>query len=112
MKLSNLKGAEGSKISNNFRRGRRGFKNPNRLDIVTINLSQLERFENGTVVNNKLLKESGLVKNCRDGVKVLGKGELTKKLTIEGLSFSASAKAKIESLGGTCKEFDNKEATA
>ena len=153
MKLSNLKGAEGSKISNNFRRGRghgsgngktagkghkgqkarsgaprigfeggqmplyrrlpkRGFKSPNRLDIVTINLSQLERFDNGTVVNNKLLKESGLVKNCRDGVKVLGKGDLTKKLTIEGLSFSASAKAKIESLGGTCKEFDNKEATA
>ena len=153
MKLSNLKGAEGSKISNNFRRGRghgsgngktagkghkgqkarsgaprigfeggqmplyrrlpkRGFKSPNRLDIVTINLSQLERFENGTVVNNKLLKESGLVKNCRDGVKVLGKGDLTKKLTIEGLSFSASAKAKIESLGGVCIEFANNEATA
>ena len=65
-----------------------------------------------TVVTNKLLRESGVVKNCRDGIKVLGKGELTKKLTVEAMSFSASAKAKIESLGGTCKEFDNKEATA
>ncbi len=153
MKLSNLKGAEGSKLSNNFRRGRghgsgngktagkghkgqqassgatrlgfeggqmtlyrrfpkRGFKNPNRLDIVTINLSQLEKFDNGTVVTNKLLRESGVVKDCRDGIKVLGKGELTKKLTVEAMSFSASAKAKIESLGGTCKEFDTKEETA
>ena len=153
MKLSNLKGAEGSKLSNNFRRGRdhgsgngktagkghkgqkarsgaprlgfeggqmplyrrlpkRGFKNPNRLDIVTINLSQLVKFDNGTVVTNKLLRESGVVKNCRDGIKVLGKGELTKKLIVEAMSFSASAKAKIESLGGTCKEFDTKEETA
>ena len=141
MDLSNLRPAEGSKHSDNFRRGRghgsgngktagkghkgqkarsggtrpgfeggqmplyrripkRGFTNRNTKEIVGINVSALEVFENDTVVSVETLIESGIVKNPRDGVKILGNGELTKKLTVQANAFSASAAAKIESLGG------------
>ena len=141
MDLSNLKPAEGSKHSNNFRRGRghgsgngktagkghkgqkarsgaprigfeggqmplyrrlpkRGFTNRNTLKIEAINVSALERFDNDTVVTIDLLIESGVIKNPKDGVKILGNGELTKKLTVKVNAFSESAKAKIEELGG------------
>ena len=141
MDLSNLRPAEGSKQSDNFRRGRghgsgngktagkghkgqkarsgatrpgfeggqmplyrripkRGFTNRNSKDIVAINLSALEVFENDTVVSVETLIEAGIVKNPRDGVKILGNGELTKKLTVQADAFSASAAAKIEALGG------------
>ncbi|MDO4514473.1 MAG: 50S ribosomal protein L15 [Lachnospiraceae bacterium] len=144
MELSNLRPAEGSKHSDNFRRGRghgsgngktagkghkgqkarsgaprpgfeggqmplyrrlpkRGFKNMNRLEIVAINVSDLERFDNGATVDVNALVESGLVKNPKDGVKVLGNGELTKKLNVKLNAFSASAKEKIEALGGTAE---------
>lgn len=133
MDLSNLKAAEGSVHSDNFRRGRghgsgngktagkghkgqkarsgaprpgfeggqmplyrrlpkRGFKNRNTLTIVPINLSALERFDNDAVVSVETLIEAGIVKNPRDGVKILGNGELTKKLTVQANAFSASAK--------------------
>ena len=133
MDLSNLKAAEGSVHSDNFRRGRghgsgngktagkghkgqkarsgaprpgfeggqmplyrrlpkRGFKNRNTLTIVPINLSALERFDNDAVVSVETLIEAG--------VKILGNGELTKKLTVQANAFSASAKEKIEALGG------------
>lgn len=142
MELSNLRPAEGSKHSDNFRRGRghgsgngktagkghkgqkarsgaprigfeggqmplyrripkRGFKNRNSKEIVGINVSALERFEDGAVVDVKVLLDSGVVKNPRDGVKILGNGELTKKLTVKADAFSASAKEKIEAVGGT-----------
>ena len=141
MDLSNLRPAEGSKHSDNFRRDRghgsgngktagkghkgqkarsggtrpgfeggqmplyrripkRGFTNRNTKEIVGINVSALEVFENDTVVSVETLIEAGIVKNPRDGVKILGNGELTKKLTVQANAFSASAAAKIESLGG------------
>ena len=143
MDLSNLQPAEGSKQSNNFRRGRghgsgngktagkghkgqkarsggsprpgfeggqmplyrripkRGFTNRNTKEIVAINVSVLERFDNDTVVTVESLMECGVIKNPKDGVKILGNGELTKKLTVKANAFSASAKEKIEALGGT-----------
>ena len=144
MNLSNLKPAEGSKQSNNFRRGRghasgngktagkghkgqkarsgaprpgfeggqmplyrrlpkRGFTNRNSKEIVGINVSASERFENDAVVSVETLIEVGIVKNPKDGVKILGNGEFTKKLTVKANAFSASAKERIEALGGTCE---------
>lgn len=141
MELSNLHPAEGSKHSNNFRRGRghgsgngktagkghkgqkarsgaprvgfeggqmplyrripkRGFKNRNSKEIVGINMSALEVFEDGSTVSVETLIERGIVKNPRDGVKILGNGEYTKKLTVQANAFSESAKEKIEALGG------------
>ena len=141
MNLSNLHFAEGSRQSDNFRRGRghgsgngktagkghkgqkarsgaprpgfeggqmplyrrlpkRGFTNRNSKEIVAINLSALEVFENEAVVSVETLIEAGIVKNPRDGVKILGNGTLTKKLTVQANAFSASAVEKIEALGG------------
>ncbi len=141
MDLSNLRPAEGSKHSDNFRKGRghasgngktagkghkgqkarsgaprpgfeggqmplyrrlpkRGFTNRNSKVIVGINVDALERFEDGSVVTVETLVESGVVKNPRDGVKILGNGELTKKLTVKVNAFSEGAKAKIEAVGG------------
>ena len=142
MELSNLQPAEGSKHSDNFRRGRghgsgngktagkghkgqkarsgaprigfeggqmplyrrlpkRGFTNRNSKDIVAINISDLERFRSGSTVTIEKMVESGLIKNTRDGVKILGNGDFTKKLNVQANAFSASAKEKIEALGGT-----------
>ena len=141
MDLSNLRPADGSKHSDNFRRGRghgsgngktagkghkgqkarsgatrpgfeggqmplyrripkRGFTNRNTKEIVGINVSALEAFENDTVVSVATLIEKGIVKNPRDGVKILGNGELTKKLTVQANAFSAGAVEKIEAVGG------------
>lgn len=142
MDLSNLRPAEGSRHSDNFRRGRghgsgngktagkghkgqkarsgaprigfeggqmplyrrlpkRGFKNRNRKEIVSINISALEVFENDSTVDVQALMERGIVKNPGDGVKILGNGELTKKLNVKADAFSASATEKIQALGGT-----------
>ncbi len=144
MDLSNLRPAEGSKHSDNFRRGRghgsgngktagkghkgqkarsgaprpgfeggqmplyrrlpkRGFTNRNTKEIVGVNVSALERFENGATVAVETLIETGIVKNPRDGVKILGNGDLTKKLTVKANAFSEGAKSKIEAAGGTCE---------
>ena len=142
MDLSNLRPAEGSKRSNNFRRGRghgsgngktagkghkgqkarsgaprigfeggqmplyrrlpkRGFKNRNRKEIVGINISALEVFENDSTVDVQALIDRGIVKNPRDGVKILGNGEFTRKLNVKANAFSAGAVEKIQALGGT-----------
>lgn len=79
---------------------KRGFKNFNSKIIVGINVSELERFDNDSTITVDTLIETGIVKNPRDGVKILGNGELTKKLTVQANAFSASAKEKIEALGG------------
>ena len=141
MDLSNLRYAEGSKHSGDFRRGRghgsgngktagkghkgqkarsgaprpgfeggqmplyrrlpkRGFTNRNSREMVGINVDALERFENDSVVSVETLIAEGIVKNPKDGVKILGNGELTKKLTVQANAFSAGAVAKIEALGG------------
>ena len=144
MDLSNLQPAEGSRQSDNFRRGRghgsgngktagkghkgqkarsgaprpgfeggqmplyrrlpkRGFTNRNTKEIVGINVSALERFEDGAEVTVQALVESGVVSNPKDGVKILGNGEISKKLTVKVNAFSQSAKAKIEAAGGTAE---------
>ena len=141
MDLSNLRPADGSKHSDNFRRGRghgsgngktagkghkgqkarsgaprpgfeggqmplyrripkRGFTCRNSKEIVRINVSALEVFDNDAVVSVETLIEAGIVKHARDGVKILGNGELTKKLTVQANAFSAGAVEKIEAVGG------------
>ena len=79
---------------------KRGFLNRNTKEIVAINMSKLEVFEDGATVTIDAMKEVGIIKNPKDGVKILGYGELTKKLTVQANAFSATAKEKIESLGG------------
>ena len=125
MDLSNLRPADGSKQSDNFRRGRGhgsgngktagkghkgqkarsggtrpGFEGGQMPLYRRINVSALEVFENDTVVTVDTLIEQGIVTNPKDGVKILGNGELTKKLTVQADAFSAGAVAKIEALGG------------
>ena len=141
MELSNLRPAEGSKHSNNFRRGRghgsgngktagkghkgqkarsgaprpgfeggqmplyrripkRGFTNRNSKEIIAINLDKLEVFDNDAVVTIEELLDRRIIRKTGDGVKILGNGELTKKLTVQVNAFSAGAKEKIEALGG------------
>ncbi len=96
-------GFEGGQMPLYRRIPKRGFTNRNSKDIVGINVSALERFDNDAVVTVETLLECGIVKNPRDGVKILGDGELTKRLTVKVDAFSEGAKAKIEALGGTCE---------
>ena len=96
-------GFEGGQMPLYRRLPKRGFTNRNSKVIVGINVSALERFEDGAEVTVEALKECGVVKNPRDGVKILGNGELTKKLTVKVNAFSEGAKAKIEAVGGTCE---------
>ena len=144
MNLSQLSPAEGSKHSDNFRRGRghasgngktagkghkgqkarsgaprvgfeggqmplyrrlpkRGFTNRNSQEIVGINVDVLNRFEDGAVVTVESLMEIGIVKNPKDGVKILGNGELTKKLDVKVNAYSAGAAEKIKALGGNAE---------
>ena len=93
-------GFEGGQMPLYRRLPKRGFKNRNSKEIVAVNISVLENFDNDAVVSVDTLIERGIVKNPRDGVKILGNGELTKKLTVQANAFSASAKEKIEALGG------------
>ncbi len=143
MDLSNLSPAEGSKHSNNFRRGRghasgngktagkghkgqkarsgaprigfeggqmplyrripkKGFKCPSHKEIEAINLRLLDdRFEDGDTVTIEALIEKGIIKKAKDGVKILGSGDITKKLTVKANAFSAKATEKIEAAGGS-----------
>jgi len=96
-------GFEGGQMPLYRRIPKRGFTNRNSKEIVGINLNALEIFDNDAVVSVETLMERGIVKNPKDGVKILGNGELTKKLTVKVNAFSASAKEKIEALGGTCE---------
>ena len=141
MDLSNLRPAEGSKHSDNFRRGRghgsgngktagkghkgqkarsgsprpgfeggqmplyrripkRGFTNRNSKEIIAINIDRLEVFDNDSVVTVEDLLERRIIRKTGDGVKILGNGEFTKKLTVQVYAFCASAKEKIEARGG------------
>ena len=93
-------GFEGGQMPLYRRLPKRGFKNRNSKEIVAVNISVLENFDNDAVVSVDTLIEKGIVKNPRDGVKILGNGELTKKLPVQAKAFSASAKEKIEALGG------------
>ncbi len=144
MNLTELRPADGSKQSNNFRRGRghgsgngktagkghkgqkarsgaprigfeggqmplyrrlpkRGFKNRNSKEIIAINLSALNKFEDGADVTVESMMEIGIINNPKDGVKILGNGELTKKLNVKANAFSESAVEKIKALGGNAE---------
>ena len=94
-------GFEGGQMPLYRRIPKRGFKCRNSKEIVAINLSALEVFDNGATVDVEALLEKGIIKNPRDGVKILGNGELTKKLDVKVNAYSASAKEKIEAIGGT-----------
>ncbi len=97
-------GFEGGQMPLYRRIPKRGFTNRNGKEIVSINLSVLEKkFENGATVDVEALLAAGIIKEVRDGVKVLGNGELTKKLDVKVNAFSATAKEKIEALGGTAE---------
>ena len=101
-------GFEGGQMPLYRRLPKRGFTNINSKEIVGINVSALEvsaleRFENDSVVSVETLLETGVIKNPQDGVKILGNGELTKKLVVKANAFSEGAKAKIEAVGGTCE---------
>ncbi|ABX43995.1 50S ribosomal protein L15 [Lachnoclostridium phytofermentans] len=144
MNLTDLRPADGSKQSGNFRRGRghgsgngktagkghkgqkarsgaprvgfeggqmplyrrlpkRGFKNRNTKEIISVNVSMLNRFEDGADVTLESLREIGIISNPKDGVKILGNGELTKKLNVKVSAFSESAIEKIKALGGNAE---------
>lgn len=96
-------GFEGGQMPLYRRLPKRGFTNRNSKVIVGINVDALERFDNDAVVTVETLMECGIVKNPRDGVKILGNGELTKKLTVKVNAFSEGAKTKIEAAGGSAE---------
>ena len=96
-------GFEGGQMPLYRRLPKRGFKCRNSKEIVAIHLAALEVFDNGTEVTVETLLEKGIVKKAGDGVKILGNGELTKKLDVKVNAYSASAKEKIEALGGTAE---------
>ncbi|MBQ7563046.1 MAG: 50S ribosomal protein L15 [Lachnospiraceae bacterium] len=93
-------GFEGGQMPLYRRIPKRGFKNRNTKEIVAINIAALEVFEDGATVGIEALLEQGIIKNPRDGVKILGNGKLTKKLTVQANAFSNTAKESIEALGG------------
>ena len=93
-------GFEGAQTRLARRIPKRGFNNIFATNYTAINVSDLEKFVDGTVVDTELLKAAGVVKKEYDGIKVLGNGELTKKLTVKAAAFSATAKEKIEKAGG------------
>lgn len=93
-------GFEGGQMPLQRRIPKRGFVNIFATRYEAINVDQLDRFENGAVVDEAAIVKAGLVKNTRDGIKILGRGELTKKLTVKVAAFSEGAKTKIEAAGG------------
>lgn len=94
-------GFEGGQLPLFQRLPKRGFHNVNRVEYSVVNVEDLNIFEENAVVDIEALKEAGLVKKLNDGVKILGDGELTKKLTVKANKFSAKAKEVIEKAGGT-----------
>jgi len=93
-------GFEGGQMPLTRRVPKRGFTNVFRTEYATVNVGKLDIFEDGAVVTAEMLKEAGLIKKELAGVKILGGGELSKKLTVQAEKFSEAAKQKIETLGG------------
>jgi len=96
-------GFEGGQMRLIRRIPKRGFKNISRREFLAVNISSLDMFEAGTVVTPELFQDKGLANGVFDGIKILGVGTLSKKLTVKAHAFSASAKAKIEAAGGICE---------
>jgi len=103
--FSRQPGFEGGQMPLHRRLPKRGFTNIFKRDYAVVNVSDLERFDNGTTVDEASLRKAGLVKGQHDGVKVLGDGKLSKKLTVSATKFSASARKQIEAAGGSCQEI-------
>jgi len=102
--FSRQPGFEGGQMPLHRRLPKRGFTNIFKKDYAVVNVSDLERFDNGATVDEASMRKAGLVKGRHDGVKVLGSGELSKKLTVSATKFSASARKLIEGAGGSCQE--------
>ena len=96
-------GFEGGQIPLYRRLPKRGFNNMFAKEYAIVNVEALNAFENGAVVTTEALLEKGIVRKTLDGVKILGRGELSKSVTVQAKIFSASAKAKIEAAGGKCE---------
>ena len=96
-------GFEGGQMPLTMRLPKRGFTNKWATVLVAVNVEQLNIFEEGTVVGPVELIQAGIIKKIEDGIKILGNGELTKKLTVQAMKFSATAKEKIEAAGGNCE---------
>lgn len=100
-------GFEGGQMPLQRRMPKRGFNNIFAKEFATVNVSELEkRFESGAVVDADALIESGAIKNAKDGIKILGNGELTKNITVKAVKFTAAAKEKIEKAGGTAEVIE------
>ncbi|USS86280.1 50S ribosomal protein L15 [Fructilactobacillus cliffordii] len=93
-------GFEGGQMPLYRRIPKRGFTNINRKDIVIVNVNELNAFDNGAEVTPEALVETGIIRNLKDGVKILGNGQLDKQLTVQANKFSATAKQAIENAGG------------
>jgi large subunit ribosomal protein L15 len=98
-------GFEGGQMPLQRRLPKRGFTNIFKKEHAVVNVSDLERFDNGATVDEGALRKAGLVKGQNDGIKVLGDGKLTKKLTVHATKFSAAARRQIEAAGGSCQEI-------
>ena len=98
-------GFEGGQMPLTMRLPKRGFTNNFRTEYATVNVERLNIFEDGATVTPVELIESGILKNVLDGVKILGNGEITKKLTVKAAKFTATAKEKIEAAGGKVEVF-------
>ena len=98
-------GFEGGQMPLTMRLPKRGFTNKWRVEYATVNVDRLNIFEDGAVVSPVELIQAGILKNVQDGVKILGNGEITKKLTVQANKFTASAKEKIEAAGGKVEVF-------
>ena len=96
-------GFEGGQIPLYRRLPKRGFNNVFAKHYAIVNVSDLEVFDNGAVITTEALLEKRIIRKALDGVKILGRGELTKKVTVQAAIFSAGAKEKIESVGGKCE---------
>ena len=98
-------GFEGGQMPLTMRLPKRGFTNKWRVEYATVNVDRLNIFEDGEVVSPVELIQAGILKNVQDGVKILGNGEITKKLTVQANAFTATAKEKIEAAGGKVEVF-------
>ena len=99
-------GFEGGQMPLHRRLPKRGFTNIFKKVVAVVNVSDLERFENGSTVDESALRQAGLVKGQKDRIKILGNGKLTKKLTVHAAKFSESARRQIEAAGGSCQEIE------
>ncbi len=96
-------GFEGGQMPLIRRLPKRGFKNPCRKEFVGVNLCSLDRFDEGAEVTVDVMRAAGLANGAYDGIKILGRGEISKKLTVKAAAFSTSARDKIEAAGGACE---------